>query len=148
LHGACTVRQYHEQLQTPLRIPETGMEYPDNLKIAYAINILILAPVCTSLLLGGGVSTVFGARVPESAGLRHMLAAMWLAIGIASGAGLFEPDAMAPVLLVQVIYKALWLLLYVAPLAARRRASQIPWGITSVFIGIVVSYPVMLWRAL
>ena len=48
---------------------------------------------------------------------------------------------MSPLLLIQVIYKSLWLLVFVLPRLRKGRISELPWGIASTFLVIVVSYP-------
>lgn len=113
------------------------------LKIAYSANILILVPVCWSMLFGNPGAQVFQGTVNESSGLRLLIASLWTAILLASVAGLAFPRFFAPVLLIQIVYKALWLLLFVAPLI---RAGQ-PWpqGIALTFAVIVVSYPRLFW---
>lgn len=59
--------------------------------------------------------------------------------------GLFMPVLFAPLLLVQIIYKALWLTLFVLPLVLAGKPA--PWGIASIFAAIVLTYPFVLWRA-
>jgi hypothetical protein len=83
--------------------------------------------------------------VQESSGLRLMVGSLWCAILLASIAGLAQPGFFAPVLIIQVIYKAMWLALFVVP--TWRMGTAVPLGITSVFIAIVISYPVLFWLA-
>jgi hypothetical protein len=119
---------------------------PNWLYFAYGFNILILVPVVYATLFGGGVTNVFESKVPESAGLRLMIGSLWFAILVSSVAGFVCPEFFAPVVIVQVIYKSLWLLLFILPLA--RSGAPIPIGITAVFGLIVVSYPVLFWLAI
>lgn len=118
------------------------------LKIAYVANILILIPVVYAMLFGRGVATVFDARVAESAGLRIMVGSLWAAILLASAAGLFWPRLFAPVLPIQIVYKAMWLTLFVIPLAQTSGWNAIPKGISITFLMIVITYPFILWFAL
>ncbi len=113
------------------------------LQLAFIANILILVPVCYSVLLGAGVATVFDGIVEESKGLRLLVGSLWSAILIASIAGLIAPRFFAPVLLIQVIYKSLWLALFVAPSIIEGR----PWpvGISVIFLLIVLIYPFLFW---
>ncbi len=114
------------------------------LKIAYVANILILVPVCWSLFFGRGVQAVFDGGVGESAGLRLMVASLWAAILLASAAGLFYPRFFAPVLLIQIFYKALWLAIFAAPLLVAK--TQVwPSGIAICFALIVILYPFLFW---
>lgn len=113
------------------------------LQIAYAANIFILVPVCTSMFLTTGGGNVFAGIVTESAGLRLMVASLWLAILLASLAGLFLPRFFAPVLLIQIVYKSVWLAVFIVPLVMQGK----PWpsGIATCFVAIVISYPVLFW---
>ena len=117
------------------------------LRIAYLANILILVPVCWGMFFGGGVSSVFEGKIVESAGLRLLVGSLWFAILAASVAGLWFPAWFAPLILVQIVYKTVWLLVFVAPLVIAGRSGQVPWGITASFIGIVLTYPWLLLRS-
>jgi hypothetical protein len=116
---------------------------PQWLLPAYIANILILVPVCAGMIAGGGVSSVFEGKVAESDGLRLMVASLWLGILVASFAGLRWPAFFAPVVLIQIVYKALWLGLFIMPKLAA--GMPVPAGITTVFAAIVLAYPVLLW---
>jgi hypothetical protein len=118
---------------------------PKWLYLAYGFNILILVPVVWSMFFGPGVVNVFENKVAESAGLRLMVGSLWFAILLASFAGFIWPSFFAPVVLVQIVYKSLWLLVFVLPLI--RTSAPFPVGISAVFAGIVISYPVLLWLA-
>jgi hypothetical protein len=48
---------------------------------------------------------------------------------------------MSALLLVQVIYKTLWLLVNAMPLMLNKRSNEVPWGIASAFLVIIVTYP-------
>lgn len=118
---------------------------PKWLYLAYGFNILILVPVVWSMFFGPGVANVFEDKVAESAGLRLMVGSLWFAILLASCAGFIWPSFFAPVMLIQILYKSLWLLVFVLPLM--RASAPFPVGISAVFAMIVVSYPVLLWLA-
>jgi len=117
------------------------------LRIAYAANILILLPVCWGMFLGSGVASVFEGKIDESAGLRLLVGSLWFAILACSAAGLAMPRLFAPLLVVQIIYKTLWLLVFVAPLVAAGRSGAVPWGISASFLVIVATYPFLLWKS-
>ncbi len=118
------------------------------LKIAYGANIFILIPVAYAMLFGSGVTNVFDGRVNESAGLRLMVGSLWAAILLTSVAGLFWPRFFAPILPIQIVYKAMWLALFVMPLAQTSGWNAAPKGISITFLMIVVTYPFILWFAL
>ncbi|MGL4490290.1 MAG: hypothetical protein ACRCU5_12700 [Rhizobiaceae bacterium] len=118
------------------------------LKIAYGANVLILVPTVYNMLAGSGVANVFEDKVNESAGLRIMVGSLWAAILVASIAGLFWPRFFAPLLLIQVFYKTLWLALFVLPLAQVSGWSAVPIGISVTFLLIVLIYPFLFWFGL
>ncbi|WP_282946630.1 MULTISPECIES: hypothetical protein [unclassified Sphingopyxis] len=113
------------------------------LRLAYGANILILLPVVTALLWSG-TAAVFGPGVPESAGLRLLVAALWGAILLCSVIGLAWPRPMMGILLLQILYKTGWLLTFVLP--AIRASEPVPWGPTLVFIPIILLWPLILIR--
>ena len=115
---------------------------PGLLRLAYAANVVILLPVVWSLFASGGTSGVFEGKVADSEGLRLLVASLYLAILLASLGGLAAPAVFAPVLLVQIVYKTVWLLSYVV---LARQLQDIPVGISLTFLAIVLTYPVLLW---
>ena len=121
---------------------------PHLLWLPYGFNLLILVPVVWAMLAGSGVTGVFQGKVPESEGLRLLVGSLWFAIAVASAAGFLAPRFFLPVLVIQVIYKACWLLIFVVPWARAQGWEAVPHGITIVFIGIVVTYPFFIAKAL
>jgi hypothetical protein len=113
------------------------------LLLPYIFNILVLVPIGSLTLLGGemGGQLACQGKFRESEGFRTILGSLWTAILIGSGLGLFFPATMSPLLLIQVIYKTLWLLVFVRPRLRKGRLGEIPWGIALAFFVIVVSYP-------
>lgn len=120
---------------------------PGWLRPAFVLNILILVPVCYSMFLGSGVATVFDGLVQESVGLRIMTGSLWFAILIASIAGLAWPAFFAPIMMAQVIYKALWLAVFIVPAFQQGGWNAVPIGISACFAIIVVTYPVLMFLA-
>ncbi|HMD67375.1 MAG TPA: hypothetical protein VKF42_00755 [Chitinivibrionales bacterium] len=118
------------------------------LLLPYIANIVLLVPVALGSLFG--LYPVSRAHFPESAGWRTLTGSLWTAILIASVLGLFQPVLFCPVLLLQVIYKTLWLLVYVAPRIAKAdRRSEIDWGTSTTFLLVVVLYPLVIpWHYL
>ncbi len=103
----------------------------------YIFNIIVLIPVGLLTLLGGerGGQLACQNKFPESEGFRTILGSLWTAI-----LGLFFPVQMSPLLLIQVIYKSLWLLVFVRPRLLKGQISELPSGIVLVFLVIVLSY--------
>lgn len=117
------------------------------LQLAYAANLLILLPIAVPTLLG--LWDTAQDRFAESAGWRALVGALWTAILLGSALGLRAPLQYAPLLLLQVIYKTLWLAVYAAPRLLRGQAAQVPSGIALCFVGIVIVYPFLLpWTEL
>lgn len=116
------------------------------LLLPYIFNIAILVPIGSLTLFGGekGGQLACQGKFSESEGFRTILGSLWTAILIGSGLGLFFPGTMSPLLLIQVIYKTLWLVVFVVPRLRTARVSEIPWGIALTFLVIVVSYPLVI----
>lgn len=117
---------------------------PGWLRPAFVLNILILIPVCYSMFLGSGVAGVFDGLVEESAGLRLMTGSLWFAILLGSVAGLVWPAFFAPIMMAQVVYKALWLATFVVPAFQQSGLAAVPIGISACFAFIVVTYPLLM----
>ncbi|MEI7853867.1 MAG: hypothetical protein WCJ06_09180 [Planctomycetota bacterium] len=113
------------------------------LVLAYIFNIIVLIPIGLMTLLGGekGGQLACQSKFTESEGFRTILGSLWTAILIGSVLGLFFPITMSALLLVQVIYKTLWLLVYIVPRMLNKRSNEVPWGIASAFLVIIVTYP-------
>ncbi|XZE43902.1 hypothetical protein SH467x_003482 [Pirellulaceae bacterium SH467] len=123
----------------------------NSLLLPYIFNIIILIPIGLLTLLGGekGGQLACQNKFPESAGFRTILGSLWTAILIGSVLGLFFPITMSALLLIQVIYKTLWLLVYTIPRMLNKRINEVPWGIALTFLIIVVCYPwVIPWTQL
>lgn len=117
--------------------------------LPYAFNVAVLVPIGSLTLFGGerGGRLASQGKFPESAGFRTILGSLWTAILIGSVVGLLFPVPMAPLLMVQVGYKTLWLVVYVLPRLLGGRSSEVPWGISLTFLLIVLTYPwVIPWR--
>lgn len=109
----------------------------------YVFNILVLIPVGLLTTLGGerGGQLVCQNKFPESEGFRTILGSLWTAILLGSILGLIFPVQLFPLLLIQVIYKTLWLLVFVTPRLVGGRTSEVPSGVALAFLVIVLSYP-------
>jgi hypothetical protein len=109
------------------------------LRLAYWANIVILGPI--------GISTVFRlfptdeGRFAESAGWRTVVGGVWTAILILSILGLLHPLRYSVVLLLQIIYKTVWLAVYAVPRLLRDDAGSVPRPMGIIFAAIVVAWP-------
>jgi hypothetical protein len=109
------------------------------LRLAYAFNLLVLLPIAVPTLLR--LYPTDQGQFEESAGWRTLVGALWTAILVLSALGLYAPLRYSPVLILQVIYKTLWLLVYVLPLVLKGRAHSVPWGIAGTFLIIILVWP-------
>lgn len=118
------------------------------LLLPYFANIAILVPVALGSLTG--LLPIYRGHFPESPGWRTIAGSLWTGILVCSVEGVFQPTVFAPILLLQVIYKAVWLVFYVLPrLRNESTRKEIHWGIAGSFLLIVMLYPVVIpWRAL
>jgi hypothetical protein len=106
---------------------------------AYLANVCILVPIALATLLGW-FDTAQG-RFAESPGWRVLVGSLWTGILVLSLLGLRAPQVFAPVLVLQVIYKSLWLGLYAAPRWRAGRGDEVPAGIAASFVAIVLVWP-------
>jgi len=114
----------------------------------YIANIVILVPVVLGTLFN--FFPISGGHFPESAGWRLLVGSLWASILVGSIFGIFNPVTFSPILLLQVIYKALWLIVYTLPRIIQNDPNrEIHWGISIVFVLIVVVYPFLIpWNHL
>ncbi|MCA9803038.1 MAG: hypothetical protein KC777_13800 [Cyanobacteria bacterium HKST-UBA02] len=117
------------------------------LRTAYTTNIVILTPVLISLFshAGDGPLSVFEGKVGNQDGLRLLVGSLWAAILLCSLGGLYTPEFFIPILILQVIYKSLYLILFILPRARAQGPESIPLGITVSFIAIVIAYPIIFY---
>ncbi len=115
-------------------------------KVAYALNVLILAPVLVSMYCDVDSSSIraFQGTIKNSEGLRMLVVSLWSAILLLSLAGFFWPKLFLPVLMLQVIYKSLFLLIYCFPRLKARKVEEVPMGLSVSFLLIVLTYPIII----
>ncbi len=118
------------------------------LLLPYFANIAILVPVALGSLTG--LLPISRGHFPESPGWRTIAGSLWTGILVCSITGLFQPTVFTPILLLQVVYKAVWLVFYVLPRWRNDSTrKEIHWGIAGSFLLIVILYPVVIpWRVL
>ncbi len=118
------------------------------LKIPYFLNIIILLPLCWGLLTQRehNISERFFGFDPIA--LQVLVGSLWSAILICSIAGLFFPKFFIPLLIVQIIYKSLFLIFLFLPSLQAGLSSGAPLAMNVIFIVIVFTYPIFVWFGL
>jgi hypothetical protein len=92
----------------------------NGLKGMYLANVLISGPIgLATLVAPASMRTLMGVPAGDPVHFGIAAGAIPLAFGLAGGIGLRFPLRMAPVLLIQVLYKSLFLLGVILPLAIR-----------------------------
>ncbi|MEM8876267.1 MAG: hypothetical protein AAGD23_00205 [Pseudomonadota bacterium] len=119
----------------------------DLLRAAYAANILILLPVVVSLFRVRSIEPLpaFGHCGSADAPVAFVLASLWGGILMCSALGLFAPVALIPLLIFQVVYKAIYLASFVALAVLRGKHDTVPIGMVAVFSVIVTVWPPLIW---
>jgi hypothetical protein len=117
------------------------------LQLPYIANVLILTPVCYALFFGSGVPGVFGPGVQESDTLRLLVACLWAGVLVCSAAGAIWPRFFWPLLVFQVVYKSLFLMTGVLAQLIRGTSANVPWGVATMFLIIVVVWPIFIVQA-
>ena len=121
------------------------------LQIAYLLDIIVSVPVALTPLIGNAATarSLLGEDLPENRSMRSLLAALWMAILLCLVTGLAYPIVMAPILVLQLLYKSLWIVLFAVPRWASGRHDEVSWKLTAIFATYIVVYPwVIPWEAL
>lgn len=80
---------------------------------------------------------------------QQVLLAIWIAFDVLLFAGIFWPLACASVLVVQLLYKLIWLVLMALPNWWRGQGRLVPFRLWGTFLLYCMTYPwVIPWRAL
>jgi hypothetical protein len=90
---------------------------------------------------------LFGNAVPTDA--MRMLAAFWLSFALLSAIGIARTVRFSVLLVVQLVYKAIWLTAVALPAVVRFETDSLPGAITFLFVVWVVVLPFVIpWRFL
>ncbi len=102
-------------------------------KLIYIANIIFAGWIgVTSLLFPRLSSETIFQNVYHSTDIIRLVGCLWLAIAVLSIPGLWRPFTFVPVLLLQLIYKALWLLVVAIP--AIKNQQSYPSGMAAFFV--------------
>ncbi len=122
------------------------------LRLVYAANVIVAGAVGLTSLLAPvtAARTVWQqSAMPNDAAIR-VTGALWTAIAILSVAGIRWPVAMAPVLVLQLVYKGLWLAIVAVPAIMARDGRPVPSGIATFFLIWILLLPLVIpfseWR--
>jgi ABC-type spermidine/putrescine transport system permease subunit I len=121
------------------------------LQIAYVLDIMVSVPVAFTTLIGHerAARFLFKESLPASDSFRIILGSLWMAVLLCCIAGIFFPIAMSPILLLQVIYKGLWLMLFAVPRWIGGRGAEVPKRITGICLATIIAFPwVIPWSML
>jgi hypothetical protein len=120
------------------------------LRSIYIANIIVAGTVGWMSLFDPSRAsiTVFSGTTEPNIPMR-IVGSFWLTIALLSGVGLFSPVRFSVVLLVQLIYKSLWLLAVAVPAILAERTDSIPIGMAIFFTTWVIILPFVIpFRAL
>ncbi len=118
------------------------------LKVVYIANIIVAGWISiTSLFFPKAAgNSVFSGVYPNSELIR-LVGALWFSIFLISILGLWKPITFSPILMVQLIYKSLWLLVVALP--AIMHKNEYPIGMASFFLVWVIVLPFVIpWKEL
>ena len=121
------------------------------LQLAFVLDAAVTAPLAIGVLAGQHWAARLLMRESASPGenLRLTLGCLWLAIALCSLLGVFFPITFAAVLVLQLIYKTLWILIYAIPRWIGGRGAEVPGSVATVFLAFVLVYPWLLpWSKL
>lgn len=117
------------------------------MKFVYLANILVAGWIGISSLFfpKTAAKTVFSSAY-ENTELIRLVGCLWLAIAVLSVLGLWRPLTFSPVLLLQLVYKASWLLVVALP--AIRNKAPYPEAMAVFFLLWVLVLPFLIpWKA-
>ena len=115
------------------------------LEIAYAANILVVAPMAYVLWFrADGVELLFGPNARMSDGVRRLIASMWAGVVLLSLAGLEWERTFVALLVFEIAYKIVFFATHVIPLALAGRADEIPRFLSAVFGASLLAFPVLI----
>jgi hypothetical protein len=110
------------------------------IKLIYIANIIVAGWIGISSLFYPKISaaTIFQ-NAYQTTDIIKLVGCLWLAIALLSVLGLWRPLTFSPILLVQLIYKGLWLLVVALP--AIRSKQAYPSGMAAFFVVWVLVLP-------
>ena len=113
------------------------------LQIGFVVDAIVTAPIALVTLFGHerAARFLFQDSLPASDSIRMILGSLWMAVFCCSLAGVALPLTMSPILVLQLIYKGLWLALFAIPRWFSGRRAEIPCRLAVLFIAFILVYP-------
>lgn len=113
------------------------------LQVAYVFDILVSLPIVLIPLIGSeaAVQWLFGGQASESRSTRMLIGCLWLAILSCLVVGVAFPIAMSPVLILQLIYKSLWIVFFAVPRWLGGKREEVSGKLACVFLVYIAVYP-------
>jgi hypothetical protein len=123
------------------RIMETGVN-ETVLRFVFAANVLVAGVVGYFSLVRPvqAVELVFQGTAEDNSAM-GVAGSFWLAIAILSAVGLYFPAQMSVVLMIQLLYKGMWLMFFALPAYLNGQPGKVPTGIALFFAVWVVVLP-------
>lgn len=119
------------------------------LRLAFFIDALVTAWFIYELTISLKSQDRSGVVSAGSQTNQQVLLAIWIAFDILLFAGIFWPLACAPVLVIQLLYKLIWLLLIALPIWCRGQKDLVSCRLSGIFFLYCMTYPwIIPWREL
>lgn len=118
------------------------------IKLVYLANILVAGYIgITSLLFPKTASSTIFQASYQTTDVIRLVGCLWLAIAVLSVFGVWRPLNFSPVLVLQLIYKASWLLIVAIP--AIKNNQNYPSSMAAFFLVWVIVLPFVIpWKEL
>ena len=116
------------------------------LRIIYVLNIIVAGQIAFSALSNpkNAALTTFGNAYQPTEVIK-LVGCLWLAIAALSVLGIWKPVTFSPVLLLQLIYKGMWLIVVAVP--AMRNDIPFPKTMAMFFVTWVLILPFIIpWK--
>jgi len=114
------------------------------LRIFYIANVLVAGWVGLIALFQPetAVRLVFENAFTNSEAIR-VIGAFWVSIAILSIFGIWQPEKLSFVLIIQFFYKGIWLLVAALPVILKIKTGPIPTSMASFFLVWVIVIPII-----
>jgi hypothetical protein len=120
------------------------------LQLPYMLNLAFLLPMCWSLFVRDNRAGVhlFDGKVGDHSALRLLAGSFWAGLLACSLLGVFVPRLFLPVLMVQFVHAAVFVIVWLAPAAWAGGWHAVPFGLTWRLLGVVVIWPWFIWEGI